>query len=99
MEDWACWQRASWEEAAKRGGRKPIQTRWVDVNKGDSSSPDARSSLVAKDFAATKDDSFFVLIEYVFWIKRYFSTTTGTIDNVLRNSVSGGVATESLDDF
>ena len=59
MEGWACWQRVSWDEAVRQGGRKPIQTRWVDVNKGDASSPDVRSRLVAKDFAAQKDDSFF----------------------------------------
>ena len=42
-------------------GRKPIQTRWVDVNKGDFKSPDVRSRLVAKDFAARRDDSFYAV--------------------------------------
>ena len=49
----------SYEEAVKCGGRKPIATRWVDVNKGDAASPDVRSRLVAKDFAVHRDDSFF----------------------------------------
>ena len=35
MEEWKCWTRVTWEEAVRCGGRKPIQTRWVDVNKGD----------------------------------------------------------------
>ena len=39
MEDWGCWTRVSCEEAVKCGGRKPIATRWVDVNKGDAASP------------------------------------------------------------
>ena len=59
MENWGCWQRVTRDEAARRGGRKPIATRWVDVNKGDSQSPDVRSRLVAKDFAGHRDDSFF----------------------------------------
>ena len=59
MEDWKCWIRVAWEEVIRRSGKKPIQTRWVDVNKGDSQSPDIRSRLVAKDFAARRDDSFF----------------------------------------
>ena len=41
------------------GGRTPIATRWVDVNKGDAATPDVRSRLVAKDFAGARDDSFF----------------------------------------
>ena len=59
MESWNCWTRVSYEEAVRRGGRKPIATRWVDVNKGDAATPDVRSRLVAKDFAGVRDDSFF----------------------------------------
>ena len=59
MEEWGCWTRVPYEEAVRCGGRKPIATRWVDVNKGDAASPDARSRLVAKDFAGNRDDSFF----------------------------------------
>ena len=40
MEDWKCWKRVSKEEAYRCGGRRPIATRWVDVNKGDSETPD-----------------------------------------------------------
>ena len=59
MEGWDCWERVSETEAWQRGGKRPIQTRWVDVNKGDSASPDVRARLVAKDFAARRDDAFF----------------------------------------
>ena len=31
-------------------GRPPISTRWVDVNKGSTESPDVRYRLVARDF-------------------------------------------------
>ena len=31
-------------------GKAPIGVRWVDINKGDSSNPNCRSRLVAKEF-------------------------------------------------
>jgi hypothetical protein len=34
-------------------GKKPIAVRWIDVNKGDDTSPNYRSRLVAKDFKTT----------------------------------------------
>ena len=36
----------SWDET----GKAPIAVRWVDINKGDSSNPNYRSRLVAKEF-------------------------------------------------
>ena len=59
MEVWDCWQRVSASEAWKAGGKRPLKTRWVDVNKGDDARPDIRSRLVAKDIAFKKDDSFY----------------------------------------
>ena len=59
MEEWECWERVTWDEAVRGGGRKPIRTRWVDVNKGDEASPDVRARLVAQDFALGRDDSFY----------------------------------------
>ena len=35
---------------AQRQNKKVIQTRWIDVNKGDDSNPDYRSRLLAKEF-------------------------------------------------
>ena len=52
-------RRVTWDEAVRCGGRKPIRTRWVDVNKGDEASPDVRARLVAQDFALGRDDSFY----------------------------------------
>ena len=38
------------EECWERTGKAPIQTRWIDINKGDNVHPEYRSRLVAKDF-------------------------------------------------
>ena len=37
-------------EAHEKTGKAPIQTRWIDTNKGDSEKPLYRSRLVAKEF-------------------------------------------------
>ena len=37
-------------ECLEMTGRPPISTRWVDVNKGSTESPDVRCRLVARDF-------------------------------------------------
>ena len=38
------------KELADRNGWKIIKTRWIDINKGDSTTPNYRSRLVAKEF-------------------------------------------------
>ena len=43
------------EEAVKKTGKKPIGSRWVDINKGDEGNPEYRSRLVAKEIK--KDSS------------------------------------------
>ena len=40
-------------------GKAPIQTRWLDINKGDKVHPDYRSRLVAKDFKRDKRKDLF----------------------------------------
>ena len=42
--------KVSREKCMKETGKKPIQVRWIDVNKGDDLSPIYRSRLVAKEF-------------------------------------------------
>ena len=59
MMNWKTWVPSSYWEALKRTGKPPIKTRFVDVDKGDLTSPDVRSRLVAKDFAFKKNDEFF----------------------------------------
>jgi hypothetical protein len=40
-------------------GRRPVGTRWVDTNKGDSINPKVRCRLVAQDVAVGKIPDFF----------------------------------------
>ena len=40
-------------------GGKTIQTRWIDVNKGDVERPNYRSRLVGKEYKTTPDDSLY----------------------------------------
>ena len=42
MEDWGVWEEVPVEVCWRRSGRRPIGTRWVDVNKGDAAKPDVR---------------------------------------------------------
>ena len=43
---------------ARENGWKVIQTRWIDVNKGDNENPNYRSRLVAKEFNTGAVDGF-----------------------------------------
>ena len=43
------------EECLKETGRKSIGIRWVDINKGDTTRPNYRSRLVAKEFKGNDD--------------------------------------------
>ena len=43
----------------KRTGGKLIGTRWVDVNKGDSTKVDCRSLLVSREFNVGRDDALY----------------------------------------
>jgi len=46
-------------EAIRVTGKKPIGTRWVDVNKGDEVNPEYRSRLVAKEIKVSKREDLF----------------------------------------
>ena len=46
-------------ECWAKTGQKPIDTKWVDVNKGDTSRPNYRSRLVGKEYNQHKDDSLY----------------------------------------
>ena len=37
------------EECIRRTGKKPVGSRWVDINKGDEENPEYRSRLVANE--------------------------------------------------
>ena len=56
------------DQCLKRTGRRPIGTRWVDVNKGDSTNPKHRSRLVAQELNVSKMPELFAAtppIEYI----------------------------------
>ena len=42
------------KECIDKTGKKPIQVRWIDINKGDSINPEYRSRLVAKEIKQDK---------------------------------------------
>jgi len=42
MEQWGVWEEVPVETCWRRSGRRPIGTRWVDVNKGNAAKPDVR---------------------------------------------------------
>ena len=44
------YQKVNKSECWEATGKKPVQTRWIDINKGDVISPNYRSRLVAKEF-------------------------------------------------
>ena len=58
MQDWGVWKEVTLAECWAKTGKKPLGGRWVDVNKGDASSPDVRCRWVAKDIATYKSDLF-----------------------------------------
>ena len=46
-------------ECLQRTGKRPLGSRWVDVNKGDRTNPDVRSRLVAREIAYHRNDDFY----------------------------------------
>ena len=55
-------------QCIERTGKRPIGTRWVDVNKGDSAKPKVRSRLVAQELNLFKQPELFAAtppIEYI----------------------------------
>ena len=46
-------------QCTERTGKKPIGTRWVDINKGDDINTDYRSLIVAQEFNDHKRDDRF----------------------------------------
>jgi hypothetical protein len=59
MNEWKVWDVVPLAECWKNTGKKPLQSKWVDVNKGDLKRPVVRSRFVAKEFADKRSDEFF----------------------------------------
>ena len=58
FEKLGVYDRVSIDDMKKTGG-KLIGTRWVDVNKGDSTNVDCRSRLVGREFNIGRDDALY----------------------------------------
>ena len=50
FKDMGVYEKVNTQECWEATGTAPIATRWVDINKGDTASPNYRSRLVAKEF-------------------------------------------------
>ena len=53
------WEFRPIAECLEVSGKKPVNVRWVDVNKGDDESPNVRCRIVAKDFNVDKRSDLF----------------------------------------
>ena len=68
-------------------GGKVVSTRWIDINKGDTSSPQYRSRLVGREYNNGKDDSLYAStppIESLRMVLSYAATISP--DDGLRHS-------------
>ena len=59
MDRWKVWDVVPVAECIQRTGRRPIGSKWVDVNKGDWIKPIVRSRLVAREIAFRKNDDYY----------------------------------------
>ena len=59
MKGWQVWDEVPTAECLQRTGKRPLGSRWVDVNKGDRTKPDVRSRLVAQEIAHHRNDDFY----------------------------------------
>ena len=55
----SVYQKVPIAKCIERTGRRPIGTRWVDINKGDDENPNYRSRIVAQEFNNHKRDDLF----------------------------------------
>ena len=58
------------KECLEKTGKQPIQTMWIDVNKGDNTNPNYRSRFVGKEFNTYNDLTLYAA-----------TPTTGSIKN------------------
>ena len=58
MKSWRVWGIVPISHCLRRTGRKPLRGGWVDVNKGDSASPEVRCRYVANEVAYAKNALF-----------------------------------------
>ena len=59
MQSWRVWDEVLVEECRRATKKTPLGGRWVDVNKGDATTPLIRCRYVAKEIAYKRNDDFF----------------------------------------
>ena len=59
MLDWVVCEEVSVDECWRAIGKRPLGSGWVDVNKGDTDTPNVRCRFVATKIAYCNDDDFF----------------------------------------
>ena len=69
------------EECLRKTGRKPIQVRWIDINKGDAIHPNYRSRLVAKEINTYKRMDLFAATPPLEAVKMILSMTATSNKN------------------
>ena len=76
-------------ECFQMTGKKPIDTKWLDVNKQDEKNPLYRSRLVGKEFNTYNDNQFFAATPPVEVLKLIISlAATNNNYNIMTNDVS-----------
>jgi hypothetical protein len=59
MLEWRVWDEVPVSRSWQVTGKGPLGGRWVDVNKGDTATPNVRCRYVAKEIAYARNDDFF----------------------------------------
>ena len=77
------------EECIKTTGRRPIKSRWIDINKGDDRNRNYRSRWVAKEFKTGEDFELFAATPPLDALRYIISTAARMKDgSLMSNDVS-----------
>ena len=78
------------EECYKKTSKAPITVRWIDISKGDRTTPNYRSRLVAREINTYKRDDLFAATPPVEALKTTLSMTArgNKGDIVMVNDIS-----------
>ena len=75
-DDLGAYIRVPVRQCIERTGKKPIQVRWIDHNKGDKDRPNIRCRLVAKQYNTGVDDGYFAATPPIEALRLVLSNTT-----------------------
>ena len=90
MRKMGLYRKVSLDECWERTGKKPIQVRWIDINKGDVKHPNYRSRLAAKEINTYKRQDLFAATPPLEAVKMILSMTAtqNTGEILMANDVS-----------